>query len=437
VRLDDIRVKQLEMFMNGQRAELDDQYLAAFEDYGVTIDLDHPERSVEALRASSLSLPIAAALDDWAWIRRELSGWDAYDAEILTALALDVDPDPGRAEVRQAILAGDYDGLKALAASARERGFLPETQFSIFSALYSLAESRNRQDRAPSGDIFKVTGGLYPDDFLMNCVEAMILRRDQLHSRALPALRAAVALRPQNARVRFYLGQSLAIAAESSRALPILETAGELGFDEGEIAYWRGLVLWDLGRFAESEAELGHAAELAPENRGRQIDHLGSQFLAGQVSRDDFVAAMEALDRPTPGELLTLANGLLDRPGATHEDAQLVLDTCRRVRAMNFDDPYLFEAMIESLLEVGDCADVLTEIERWQSMGLGEGLGQDAIVAAARARCHARNGNRADARLELELARKKVEQLTAGDATTWERSRVVRHLRKAEAEVEG
>ena len=434
-QLDELRLDQLEMMLSNQPEELDSAYRAAFEEYGVTIDLEHPELAVDTLRASSLAESIAAALDGWAWAKRELEGWNSYEAELLTALAMDVDRDPGRTDVRHAILAADGDRLVEFAESAIERGSSPEIQFSIFGALFNLLGPTGQ--RRSISSIFGQTGSLYPDDFLMNAIEALSRRRRDLHRQALPALRAAVSLRPQNARMRFFLGESLAIAGESLAALQALTASLELGWRIDEVQYRRGLLQWDLGHFEEAERSLRLAADARPESTARRMDHVASRYLVGQVTRDEMLAFYDTLPSTSGGEENGIAAALLDHPARTRADIERALEAARLARSNGFTDTYLSQALTESFVELDFVDEAEAAATAWARRGLDESLIDHAMRAAIRARCHLRRGDRDAALTELDLAQRKFQQATDDDLEAWGGSRAYRFLRNAELEIEG
>ncbi len=88
----------------------------AFAWYGLDVDNLDPQEAGERIRARSISRELAAALDDWANLRRNagLRGW-----RHLLAISRLADPDPWRDRLRAGLEGKDPRALKELATSAR------------------------------------------------------------------------------------------------------------------------------------------------------------------------------------------------------------------------------------------------------------------------------------------------------------------------------
>src|SRR5262249_15463545 len=97
-------------------------YAAAFRDYGIDVESLDAAEAAERIGARAIRVELAAALDDWARIRRPQQG--RKSGRDLLAVARAADPDPSRAALRDALLRGDGQALVERAAS-KEIGSLP------------------------------------------------------------------------------------------------------------------------------------------------------------------------------------------------------------------------------------------------------------------------------------------------------------------------
>ena len=81
--------------------EVDREYAWAFRDYGLDIDGLAVETSIDRLKARpAFAIPLAAALDNWVYARRVVSGKDPTGWKRLVAVARGIDPEPLRDRLR-------------------------------------------------------------------------------------------------------------------------------------------------------------------------------------------------------------------------------------------------------------------------------------------------------------------------------------------------
>ncbi|HZN69632.1 MAG TPA: serine/threonine-protein kinase, partial [Tepidisphaeraceae bacterium] len=82
-------------------AGADRDYARAFREYGVDVDALAPRASIDHLKdRPALAVPVAAALDDWAYLRSTVSGSDVARWERLAAITRGIDDDPLRDRLR-------------------------------------------------------------------------------------------------------------------------------------------------------------------------------------------------------------------------------------------------------------------------------------------------------------------------------------------------
>ena len=120
-------------------AARDRDYARAFREFGVDIDELPLDTSIDRLKARpALAVVLAAALDDWASVRREVPKVDVARWNRLVAVARGIDPEPLRDRVRAAWgqpVANVRDDLRRLADSIDVRAQHPATLFMLARAL--------------------------------------------------------------------------------------------------------------------------------------------------------------------------------------------------------------------------------------------------------------------------------------------------------------
>jgi serine/threonine protein kinase len=108
-------------------------YAAAFERYGLDVDNMDPAEAGRWIQSRSIRLQLAAALDDWAFMRRNLGdkGWRQ-----LLAVARVADPDPWRDRLRDAMEGNDPRVLAELAKAATGAELPPTTAVLLSRLTY-------------------------------------------------------------------------------------------------------------------------------------------------------------------------------------------------------------------------------------------------------------------------------------------------------------
>src|SRR5262249_30914373 len=95
-------------------AEADAAYASAFEKYGLDVGRLDPQEVAKRIRERSIQSQLVAALDVWAYVRRELN---VEDWGRLVAAARASDPDAERNQLRDALERQDPKALERLAAA--------------------------------------------------------------------------------------------------------------------------------------------------------------------------------------------------------------------------------------------------------------------------------------------------------------------------------
>jgi tetratricopeptide (TPR) repeat protein len=233
------------------------EYARAFRDFGIDVERLEPAEAAERIRARTIAIELAAALDDWA-----LAHWE-HDSRIdrrLLAVARSADPDPWRNQVRDALERQDRKALKELTASA-EAGRLPVPTL-IFLSLVA-------RHVVPGGGVDLLREGLrrHPDDYWLNHYLGMECWLGDGPENLLDAVRylsVARALRPQSAGAHINLGGALLKARRITEAETVVRRAIQI--DDAYPLAWSnlGTVLADQGKLAEAVKAYRRAIRLRP-----------------------------------------------------------------------------------------------------------------------------------------------------------------------------
>src|SRR5262249_19671096 len=138
-RLEEIRLEQCQL--NDEYldfASADAAYTQAFRAYG--LDVEVGPKAAERIRTRLVAVERAAALDNWASVRRLAQG-KAASTHNLTALAYAGDNDPLRNRLRQAFAAYDRAQLEALARTSSGAHLSATTRVLFGRALADLGAS--------------------------------------------------------------------------------------------------------------------------------------------------------------------------------------------------------------------------------------------------------------------------------------------------------
>src|SRR5262249_20424899 len=99
-------------------ARSDPAYAAAFREYGIDVQALPTDRAAARVREQAIGVELAAALDDWAWVRQRLPRGKAAGWDRLLAVARAAGPGPWRNRLREALARKDRAALQELAKSA-------------------------------------------------------------------------------------------------------------------------------------------------------------------------------------------------------------------------------------------------------------------------------------------------------------------------------
>jgi tetratricopeptide (TPR) repeat protein/tRNA A-37 threonylcarbamoyl transferase component Bud32 len=243
---------------NPARAAL--RFVEVFRAHGLELDLGTPEDVAAALADRGLGSETALFLDSLTAARRQ-----ARDSAG-TARALDVahalDPDPLRADLREALAAEALDVLRGIADS----GFSDQPAITIEllgAALQQLG------DREAARRVYRTGIDRYPADFGLHYRLGRLLTPPELDGglsddlrEAVVSYRAALALRPDSTVLRYFLGRMYFKLFDYPRAIEQFTIA--LGQRPGDptFLFHLGLNHMSAGQLDEAEAALGGLLDL-------------------------------------------------------------------------------------------------------------------------------------------------------------------------------
>jgi serine/threonine-protein kinase len=220
-----IEIRSAKADENGSRStEL--AYAAAFRDAGLDFSKMPPAEAGAKIksRPSAVAVALAAALDDWAAVRRE-GQRDRAGADQLTQAARVADPDPWRNQLRNALeLAQKQQRLEALHGLMRSANFddLPPVSLNLLGS--ALGDSGDPQ---AAEKVLRQAQHRYQGDVGLNYNLAQSLEKLGRREEAIRFYTAAGSIRPETAHELAHalqkkgeLGEAIAVFQEMARRQP-------------------------------------------------------------------------------------------------------------------------------------------------------------------------------------------------------------------------
>jgi Flp pilus assembly protein TadD/tRNA A-37 threonylcarbamoyl transferase component Bud32 len=282
-RLDDIRLHRATIVVEGHLdfAWAERRYAAAFADAGLAREGDKPAEVAGRVRASAVSGPLVAALDDWGYCTRD-AGRCAWWLEV----ARRVDPDPWRDRARQLATLRDRDAVQQLLAGEGAADQPPELLVAISFRL------REHVGSDAAGALLRAQAR-HADDFWLNSHLGFMLQKDG-STEASGYYRATLALRPDTAAIRNNLGSVLDKQGKRQEAEAEYRAAIRLDPKGAYPHYGLGYVLKDRGRYEEAKKEYQRAVDLGLQGAAERVRQCSRHIaLAARLS-----AVLREDDRP-------------------------------------------------------------------------------------------------------------------------------------------
>jgi tetratricopeptide (TPR) repeat protein/serine/threonine protein kinase len=312
-RIRQTRLKEKENLFD--LAAADAEYARAFREYGIDVEALGPAQAAGRLGARDIRVELAAALDDWAHVRR-VEGKKEETWKPLLATARLADPDPWRNRLRDAWERNHRQALKDLADSA-EVGRLPATTLSHLGRALrqtgavekAVVVLRRAQQRHP--------GDFWINDQLARSLEAL---RPPQGFAALRYWAIAVAVRPQSPGAQVNLGAALRGQGLPDEAVAAFWEALRLQPDYAAAHTNLGIALLASGRPDEALSACRKAIELKPDD-AKAHNNLGI-ILHAKGRREEAIAAYRKAIELNPALALTHHNlGVLLKAKGLHGEA--------------------------------------------------------------------------------------------------------------------
>jgi tetratricopeptide (TPR) repeat protein len=264
-------------------------YALAFRDYGVDVEALPAEEAVARLQAkAALAVPVAAALEDWAFARKSL-GEDAPSWKPLLVIARRLDRDPNRDQFRawwgRPVTPALQADLLRLAESIDVTTQRPTT-------LSSLALMLNGA-KLPDASLRILQAGQYahPADFWLNLALGIRLFDRKDYAGAIRYWTAAVSLRPDSAAAHASLGGALAGQGKLDEAVAECRKAIFLYPEYAPAHVNLGYALRRQKKLEEAFAEYRKAIKFAPKWAGAHAKLAVALFDEGKL--DEAIACYE------------------------------------------------------------------------------------------------------------------------------------------------
>ena len=292
----------------------DEAYADAFREAGVDVATLPPAEAGAKIKArpATVAVPLAAALDDWAAVRRSRRH-DQAGAERLAQVARNADPEPWRNQFRDALDSPNkqkrLDTLRALAGSAKVDELSPVSLNLLGAALFvagdpKMAESVLRQSQCR-----------YPGDLWLNYNLALCLERLERRDEAIRYYSAARSIRPETAHS---LAHALQAKGEPDEAIAVFQDLARRRRGYGRHVGCLGRALQARGRNREANTALDAAVAALREDIRRKPDdpvaHHGLGYvLAAKGKLEEAIAEYREAIRLRPdfvGAHFSLGNAL-------------------------------------------------------------------------------------------------------------------------------
>jgi serine/threonine protein kinase/Tfp pilus assembly protein PilF len=233
-------------------------YAQAFAGYGMDVTTLSPQEAAQRLRASAISPHLIAGLDDWAFVRDNLSRGSGAAVRRVAELA---DDDPWRRRRREAAGRRDRATLEELAEEAETLSHPPANLVMLARVL------RNGGSGVVAERLLRRAQSAQPADFWVNLelAETLYKKKPPDMMEAVRFYQAALALRPQSPVVHNNLGNALQHQGKRVETEAAYRKAIELKPNYAFAHCSLGNALREQGKRAEAEAAYRKTIALKPD----------------------------------------------------------------------------------------------------------------------------------------------------------------------------
>jgi len=425
-RLIELRIEQVASLDNRERqVAIDAEFAKAFQEYGVDLDGADLVLALKRIRERDIAADVALALDDWARVRRKVHGAKSEKAENLFYLAMDLDADPVRQRMRQAIADDDLSALLELVAPDNLPELAPGSIFVLSAALWD----GHLDQRPVVYRVYDQALQLHPGDYVLQSVGGNIYGAAGRVQSALMCRASALSIRPRDAGALFRLAESLSFLGRLTEAEGALRASTTVDPSDQQAAWSLGVVQSQLGERVAALESFTRALEIKEEFELR-ADQMGVRFALGLASRDD-MKALAAVANTSVG-LVNSLYPLIDHHDPAQRDPQFVLRVIgERAEKLKQDDLYfILDAVAHARAE--DWPGALKALEgRYYESKLQ--LVTPNAFDFLRSLIYSKLGNAEAASECYARAMAEWKVVTAGNPDAWEKSDVMRWRREAEA----
>jgi len=419
----------------------DDPALAAanlvrvFEQHGIDIDSGASADIAATLLERGLGSELALFFDSLTAVRRQLR--DEPGTVRAIELAHAVDPEPLRADLREALAVGELEVLEDIVDS----GFTGQPAITI-ELLGAALEQLAQRERAR--DVYRTGIDRFPDDFSLQYRLGRLLTPPETETgvssekqEAVECFRAALALRPESTVVRYFLGRLYFKLGQYDRSIEQFTIALTQRPGDRTFLYHLGVDLYHVGQTEQALAVLRPLVQPRPSDwvsnwaamhTGNCLLELGrpsestvwferalegnpfqSQFHAGVLSAALALGSAEEQQRivsrtvaqfsADPEVLNNVAWALATAPDAAMRDLPQAVDLARRSIELRESDA-TWNTLGVALYYTGDDAGALEALRRSVRLQ-GTGNVVDWLFLAM---AHQRQGHAGEARMWYERA---------------------------------
>jgi tetratricopeptide (TPR) repeat protein len=303
-RVEEIRLGRAGPHEQFDLARTDAACTRAFRDYGIDVLTLNRDDAAQRIRQTTVAVELAAALHDWAFLRRRFRDKGDPLAKALLAVARATDalpsdlappagkqtaagvrPGSWQSRLGEALEKEDTPALERLASSAPAEQLPPATVTLLAVAL------READKVEQAAEVLRRAQLRHSGDFWVNFELAYTLSESRLRkwNESLRYYAMALALRPESPGAHLNLGKALTETKAPDEAIAHFREARRLKPDSAEAHIGLGVALKAKGRLDEAIAAFREALRLQPDF-AMAHSNLGLTLLAkGRV--DEAIAA--------------------------------------------------------------------------------------------------------------------------------------------------
>ena len=244
------------------RQEQDAEYAQAFQDYGIDLVVLSPADAAERIRARSIRIELAQALDIWSGVRRKAGTKGEPNWKHLLEVAKAADPDSSRNLMRDALQRRDRQALENLVASRDILKWPPGTLHLLAIGL----DHAGSPEKAIA--LLRRAQRQHPDNMWINdelgwlCLTAL---RPPEYDDVVRFYTAFLALRPHNRYIMYLVGYALTQKGRFAEAADVYSKAIELNPNSAQGYSRRGSFHAELQQWDKAADDFAIATKLEPD----------------------------------------------------------------------------------------------------------------------------------------------------------------------------